>query len=347
MELENERYLLPQQRNKSKGIKTYYGGIVKDGVTKWVSLRTKSYSIAMEWYNKNQSSRFAPKKEQSPSIKIEEAMEAYLADLEKVRRSAKGTAIQYKTHLKSFYTWCENKKAFYIAAVTPQICQEYAAEKLAEKTKSTARVRIVILRHFFKWVTQHYNFNLHNPFKGVATPNQKPEPRKFWTIEECEKVIEAASSDECKCWFAFMAFAGLRKEEARFLKMENIKEGKISIIGKGGKFATLPISTRLKEYLNKYLTQRGTAVGLLFPNMAKRNRHDIEKIIRGAAEKTDVSNADTAHFHRFRHSFASNLLRAGRNIKAVQMLMRHENVTLTLNIYGHLLPSDLEKEVEL
>jgi len=37
----------------------------------------------------------------------------------------------------------------------------------------------------------------------------------------------------------------------------------------------------------------------------------------------------------------------GRSIKAVQLLMRHENVTLTLNTYGHLLPSDLEKEVEL
>jgi len=56
---------------------------------------------------------------------------------------------------------------------------------------------------------------------------------------------------------------------------------------------------------------------------------------------------EDAYYHRFRHSFASNLLRAGRSIKAVQLLMRHENVTLTLNIYGHLLPSDLEEAAEL
>jgi len=113
-----------------------------------------------------------------------------------------------------------------------------------------------------------------------------------------------------------MAYAGLRKEEARHLKTENIEGGKISIIGKGGKAAVLPIFTRLKSYLDKYLTQRGSEPGELFPKVSAMSLNYNEHITKAA-------------------------------IKAVQMLMRHENVTLTLNIYEHLLPSDLEKEVEL
>jgi len=72
-----------------------------------------------------------------------------------------------------------------------------------------------------------------------------------------------------------------------------------------------------------------------------------ERLIKRAVEKSGIENTGIAHFHRFRHSFASNLLRMGRNIKAVQTLMRHENITLTLNTYGHLLPSDLEQVVEM
>jgi len=341
-----ENYLLPQQRNKSKGIKTWYGGISKNGKISWISLKTKNYSIAMEWYNKMQASRFSPKENLPPSLKLSDAIEAYLADVENVRRRCAGTVSEYNILIKKFRTWCEAKGLAGIGDVTPTYALEYAREELGKKATSTAKRNVTLLRGFFKWVALTYDINVRNPFSGVVTANNKPEPRKFWTLEECEKIIETANNEELKCWFALMAYAGLRKDEARFLKMENIENGKISLIGKGSKAATIPISSRLKSYLDKYLITRGTEAGLLFPVFSAKGRALEHYIIR-IAKKAGVTNADTAHYHRFRHSFASNLLRKGTSIKAVQMLMRHENVTLTLNIYGHLLPSDLEKEVEL
>ena len=50
--------------------------------------------------------------------------------------------------------------------------------------------------------------------------------------------------------------------------------------------------------------------------------------------------------HRFRHSFASNLIRSGVNIKVVQQLMRHESIQITLNTYSHLLDYDLSDAIE-
>jgi len=344
----SETYLLPQQRNKSKGSKIWYGGIAKNGATKWVSLKTTDRKVAMDWFAKMQASLYAPppKEEQSSCLKLCDAANAYLADVEKVRRRSKGTVKEYKKHLHLFRKWCTSKGIADINEITPQVCSEYAKEQLSTLSGNSAKTRIIVLRSFFRWMAFNYDLQTRNPFTGISIAKPKPEPRKFWTVEECEKIIEAANGEEVKCWFALMAYAGLRKEEARLLKMENIESNKISLIGKGGKPATIPISTKLKEHLNRYLNIRGNELGYLFPKLAKFSIK-LDRFISAAAVKAGVPNADTAHYHRFRHSFASNLLRLGRSIKAVQMLMRHENVTLTLNTYGHLLPSDLEKEVEL
>jgi site-specific recombinase XerD len=340
-------YLFPQQRKKSQGNKTYYGGISTGGVVRWVTLKTKNEREATNWYAKMQASRYAPKEEKPVTLKLTEATEAYLADVEKVRRRSRGTVKEYQKHLRLFGDWCKEKNVVEFTDITPKICSEYAVEKLSAIAGNTAKTRTIVLRSFFRWVGNTYNINTRNPFTGISLAKGKPAPRKFWTLEECEKVIEAAENEELKCWFAFMAYAGLRKEEARQLKIENIAEGKISLTGKGGKLATLPMSPRLKGYLEKYLLSLGeNKSGFLFPKLAKLSGN-LERFISSAAKAAKATHWETAHYHRFRHSFASNLLRNGRNIKAVQVLMRHENVALTLNIYGHLLPSDLEKEVDL
>jgi len=65
------------------------------------------------------------------------------------------------------------------------------------------------------------------------------------------------------------------------------------------------------------------------------------RALRKAVQEAGLDPSDATN-HKFRHSFASNLIRAKVNIKAVQQLMRHENVDLTLNTYSHLLKDDLE-----
>jgi len=346
------RYLLPQQRNlKRKNLsedarKTWHGGIVENGVTRWESLHTTIKKEAMEWYNKMQAGRFAPEQQEAKPIDIEAASEAFVLDVENVRRRVAGTVKLYRQHLKHFKAWCKEKKICDINEITPPVCQEFAQQTFANLAANTAKNKVIMFRHFYSWIAEHYNINGKNPFKKIVVAKPKPAPRDFWTVEECEKIIAAATTEEYRCWFALMAFAGLRREEARLLKMENLVNGKISLMGKGGKHADLPISSRLKEHINRYLTIRGTEPGALFPVLAKMQRAK-EYIIKNAVEKANISSTGLAHYHRFRHSFASNLLRAGRSIKAVQMLMRHEDVALTLRTYSHLLPSDLEQAAEL
>jgi site-specific recombinase XerD len=300
----------------------------------------------MEWYNRMQAGRFSPEKADSNPIAIEDACERFLLDVENVRKRVAGTVSRYRIYLASLKKFCAERKIGDLRNLTPSLCHEFSQAIFPNLAANTAKNEIVLFRHFWSWVAEHCGVSGKNPFKGVVVAKPKSAPRDFWTVEECEKIIAAAPGEEWKCFFALMAFAGLRKEEARRLKYESISGGKISLVGKGGKYAKIPVSSKLKSYLNEYLVRRGDAPGFLFPKLAAKAAARDE-VIKKAAERANLQCSGEAHYHRFRHSFASNLLRAGRNIKAVQLLMRHEDVALTLRIYGHLLPSDLEAAAEL
>ncbi|MDR2999762.1 MAG: tyrosine-type recombinase/integrase [Fibromonadaceae bacterium] len=345
--MENDiRYLLPKQRNKSRGSNIWYGPTVVNGKVKWISLNTEDKKKAMDWFSKMQASRWLPPEQTRPGVKLDDAIRAFLLDVENVRKRTAGTVILYSRYLKQFNNFCQQKNVLDMQGVTPVLCSEFAQISFVDSSAYTIRSKICLLRHFFSWTAEYYNIAGKNPFAKIVAPKLKSEPREFWTVEECEKIIAAALNEETKCWFALMAFAGLRLEEARFLKMDNLNSNEILFVGKGGKLGRVPISSRLKKYMDEYLAIRGDEPGILFPWLSKLYRAP-DYLLKYAVEKAKLTSTGVAHCHRFRHSFASNLLRIGRSIKAVQMLMRHENVTLTLNIYGHLLPSDLEQAVEL
>jgi len=280
------------------------------------------------------------------NVSLNEAAEVFLLDVEKVRKRAAGTVKLYSHYLEPFKKFCKERGVKNIEEINQAFCSEFVRESFAKISAYTAKNKILFFRHFFSWIFEYYDISGKNPFKKIIISKPKPVPRNFWTVDECEKIIAAAKNAECRCWFALMAFAGLRREESRMLRMENFSNGKIFVIGKGGKAATLPVSTRLQGHIDRYLAIRGTGPGALFPWLSSLLKAK-ESLIKRAVKKSGIKNTGLAHFHRFRHSFASNLLRIGRNIKAVQTLMRHENIALTLNIYGHLLPSDLEEVVEM
>jgi site-specific recombinase XerD len=339
------------QRNKSRGSSAWHGSYMDPHTNRvlWKSLRTEKKSEAQAWLDRMNARRFMPPEQAAePSVQAGEAIGAFMRDAENVRKLSKGTLRVYECQLSLLRKFFDGRGIRSLQSITPSVCAEFAQAAFAGHSAHTARNKLVVYRFFFSWAGERYGLRMKNPFGKIAAPKARHKPRDFWTVEECERIIAAAPGEEYGCWFALMAFAGLRREEARLLKMENLNmaEGKISLSGKGGKHAEIPVSGRLKARLEGYMALRGGSPGNLFPKLSKLCKAS-ERIIRNAAAKALPDGTGTAHFHRFRHSFASNLLRAGRNIKAVQMLMRHENVTLTLNTYGHLLPSDLKEAVEL
>lgn len=155
----------------------------------------------------------------------------------------------------------------------------------------------------------------------------------FWTVEQVNAILDNSPNPEHRVTWALMAFAGLRKDEAARIGDGDIHDGYIHIIGKGNKMARIPVSRRLSSELERF--------GKPLPHLRSRSL-----TVKKAAKYAGIDFQGEATNHRFRHSFASNLIRAGADIKSVQLLMRHENVEITLNTYSHLLGEDLEKAVD-
>lgn len=328
------------QRNRSRGNRTWYGRIfdTETGETSYVSLGTTSRQNALDWLAKANAERFLPKRSEPKNPGIGECAEAYLKNIGAVRRRDPGTLAVYSRYIGELSRFCGEQGIAGIADFSARSANGFMAS-LASKSPQTVSCEIGALRSFFRWAIDDFDIPVKNPFRNIHPPRIAQKPREFWTVEQCERIIGAETNPEYRCFYALMAFAGLRRTEAQKVRAEDIAGGKLRVTGKRGKYSSLPIGKRLAGYLEEYAERSGIREGFLFPRLS--NVHADSHRLAATVERAGLS-PEGAHFHRFRHSFASNLLVRGASIKAVQLLMRHENVTLTLSIYSHLLPSDLE-----
>lgn len=194
-----------------------------------------------------------------------------------------------------------------------------------------------LISSFFNYVVDILELLPANPI-GKAIPKRKrtKTERHFWTKEQVDRIVAAAPNPETRLAWAFMAFAGLRKSEACAMRPGNIHDGYIFVRGKGDKPARVPVCPRLQREIDRF-----NESGVDWDSL----RCTEYTLTRIAAKAIPEGFPGRAHAHRFRHSFGSNLIRAGVNIKVVQKLMRHENIQLTLDIYGHILDTDAEDAI--
>lgn len=320
------------QRNKARHIMTWYARIF-DTETKEIryeSLGTTKKTEATDLMLSKQAAGEFVKKEES-CMSLEMAFELYLKSVQD-RGSSKETICDIRNALFKLKDIL-NKP---VDKITKQdVLQSFnkANEHLKASTYNTRKTYVKTAFRFMVNVLELIQVNPADSLK--ARKSQKPE-RDFWTSEQIDRILDKAPNENYRLLWSFMAFAGLRIHEAMKVRPEDIRDGYLYVIGKGGKPAKLPLSTRLRYELDRMNWQWH------FPNAYRKN-HAISKIAAIAIPEGFNGNANN---HRFRHSFASNLIRAGVNIKSVQKLMRHSSIQTTLQIYSHLLDNDLATDIE-
>lgn len=332
------------QRNRAAGSKIWYLRTF-DTETKKItfeSLGTEKKGEAVELLAKRNAERFkTPAQilhEKQPSI--EKAVSSWL---DTVSRGNPGTFNQYSINIPHLLEFCKAHKIERLGDFTTQNATELIKTFPAENKASTILNKKRIYNNFFNWAFATYGIEKINPFTRVKTPKVKRAEKEFWTVEQIEKILDNAGNPLERLLFAFMAFAGLRYFEAVGICWENIEGGKLSIVGKGDKPAKVPIGGRLEKEINLFLSGKSKPEnGRIFPKIDNQNEN---KHLKGICERLGLHGG--AHCHKFRHSFASNLLRAGASIIAVSKLMRHEKPDITLRFYSHCLPDDLEKTLTL
>lgn len=323
------------QRNKSKGILTWYARVpdsLRKGAVHYYSLDTVSKSQAKLVLQQRIREGAFQDRLPSNDLKLGEAVEKY----EKYQR-AKGLK---RSSITVFMNALRAFEPLYRRPVSEIRNSELAEAFLAaneDKNPTTYTTNRTVVGTFFNYLVNVLEALPFNPIaKAIPARKRVKAIRHFWTNEQIDRILAYAPNVETRLTWAFCAFAGLRKSEAKSMRPEKIHDGYIHVVGKGDKPAKIPLCPRMQREIDRF-NAAGGKWGRLHCNEYS--------IVKYAAEALPEGFPGKAHVHRFRHSFGSNLIRAGVNIKVVQTLMRHENIQMTLDIYGHILDTDAEDAI--
>jgi integrase/recombinase XerD len=214
---------------------------------------------------------------------------------------------------------------------------------------ASSQSRIVSgIRSFFKYCIQEYIVK-QDPTLLLETPKTRRSLPDFLSVEEINKIIAAIDlskpeSERNRAILETMYSCGLRVTELVNLRISSLypELGFIKVIGKGDKERLVPIGKTALKFIGIYRAHvRAHAVikkgndDVLFLNRrgAKLSRQMIFFLLKALVREAGIKKIVSPH--TFRHSFATHLVEAGADLRAVQEMLGHESITTT-EIYTHL-----------
>lgn len=236
----------------------------------------------------------------------------------------------------------------------------YRDEKNNELKKVTQNYHIIALRAFLKYLSKRDIKTL--PAEKIELGKQDERIIEFLELEELENILKQATPKNEKdiitlrnrAILELLFSTGLRVSELANLNRDsvNLKKDDFTIRGKGDKPRIVFLSSEAKKWLQEYLNLRRDKLKPLFINhtRAKKLRKNqdptrrltprsIERAVKKYAKKAGITKKVTPH--TLRHSFATDLLINGADIRSVQSLLGHSSITTT-QIYTHVTNEQLK-----
>ncbi len=262
-------------------------------------------------------------------------LDAFIAYLASERAVSPHTISAYSSDLVQFIKAIEEHGAPLDRSGIDTYLEEM--RRRGKGTRSIVRA-ISALRGFFRFLIASGKLT-KDPMEDVETPRFHPPIPRFLTEEEMVELLglpkDSPLSFRDRAILELLYASGLRVSELIGLKKTdvNLEAGFLLALGKRSKERAVPLSTYAKEAIEAYLSQAKPKGPFLFPNRQGNpmTRQAVWKIIRRYASllgKEDVSP------HTIRHTFATHLLEGGADLRSVQLLLGHEDISTT-QIYTH------------
>ena len=268
-------------------------------------------------------------------------LESFLALL--AARRAPRTVEAYGRDLAALRTWLGRS----ISAATLEDLETYTAQLRADGlSPATLARRTAAARTFFRHL-QLIGAREDNPAAGVALPRRTRSLPRTLSAGEAERLVEAASGTtpralRDRALVELLYGAGLRVSEASGLERSGVDldERAGRVLGKGGKERVVPVGRQAVEALRRYLS-RGR------PYLDRRHRPELFLNARGGAltrsgaflilrRLAEAAGLEPGrvHPHLLRHSFATHLIEGGADLRSVQEMLGHADLSTT-ELYTH------------
>ena len=278
----------------------------------------------------------------------------YLSYLRVERGLARNSIESYERDLARLRSWAEKEK-LEIPALTRTDLRKFIADLSREGLSPTSVGRIVsAVRGFYKFLLLDGHIKKH-PAEDLSAPQKGFYLPKFLNQTDVEALLAAPDvSTEYglrdKAILELMYAAGLRVSEVVDLQLNNVDldAGILTCKGKGAKTRRVPIGRSAVEWLKTYLIARRKKEDIdvqnIFVNSLGKplTRQTIFRFIKDYAEKIGLEDVSP---HTLRHSFATHLIQNRADVRSVQQMLGHADISTT-QIYTHITDAHLRKSYD-
>jgi len=274
-----------------------------------------------------------------------EIIDLFLDSLWMERGLSKNTLFAYRSDISKYARWLQNQ-GINITKAGPQNILAYLASTENKSTRTVAR-NLSSLRRLYEYLSKEDKVK-QNPIKNVEAPRLGRSLPKSLTENEVESLLDAPNTNQPlglrdKTMLEIIYGTGLRVSELITLTLHqiNLGQGVVRVMGKGNKERLVPLGEISTEWLEKYLAHgrneilgENNSTDTLFPSRRGKSMtrqtfwHIVKRHAIVAGIKKNISP------HMLRHAFATHLINHGADLRVVQMLLGHSDISTT-QIYTH------------
>lgn len=267
--------------------------------------------------------------------------------------ASKNTLAAYRSDLKIFNKWLAGKS---FISVNSKHIQDYFSDRQKNNIGSSTQARILTSLHSFYQYLLANQLIKNDPTEQFSHPKLEKKLPVFLNIQEVEKLLEAPSSSSLfgqrdRAMLELLYSCGLRVSELINLSYHNInlKEEFIRIHGKGNKERVLPMGEIAIDYLMKYetnarpvLLKNGQSDSYFLSNRGSAmSRQNFFYIIKAYANQVGIDKPLSPH--SLRHAFATHLVQKGADLRSVQLMLGHSDISST-QLYTHIQNAQLKAQ---
>ena len=274
-------------------------------------------------------------------------VERFVDSLWMERGLSDNTLAAYRRDLSLFAAWLIDRHSTSIVSADPGHIQSFLGFKLGQGASPRSSARFLsALRSFYRWAVRE-GLVAEDPTLRIESPRQgRPLPKSL-SEADVERLLDAPDLDlpiefRDRTMLELLYACGLRVSELVSLRVDQVgfNQGIVRVLGKGGKERLVPMGEEALDWLQRYMQGarfdllRGRASDVLFPSNRTRamTRQTFWYRIKIYAERADIKGHLSPH--TLRHAFATHLLNHGADLRVVQMLLGHSDLSTT-QIYTH------------
>ena len=267
--------------------------------------------------------------------------------------ASKNTLAAYRSDLQIFNKWLAGKS---FILINSKHIQDYFSDRQKNNIGSSTQARILTCLHSYYQYLLANQLIKKDPTEQLSHPKLEKKLPVFLNIQEVEKLLEAPSSSSLfgqrdRAMLELLYSCGLRVSELINLSYHNInlKEEFIRIHGKGNKERVLPMGEIAIDYLLKYetnarpvLLKNGQSDSYFLSNRGSAmSRQNFFYIIKAYANQVGIDKPLSPH--SLRHAFATHLVQKGADLRSVQLMLGHSDISST-QLYTHIQNAQLKAQ---